>query len=185
MHRQFLQPCLALALLCALVSAREPACADQTEKSATATKNTTRTKTESPKKGAASKTNATVLKSAPIANSISAAKAAPAVKGAAAPCVTLVKDTSGFYQYAYWRGKNGCARRIRLWVFHAENKKWYDSIIIEPKEDATAAAYDGLPVGPSEIVAACYMSGDSTPAGCFSAVAGGLYPIASNSVKLR
>ena len=70
-------------------------------------------------------------------------------------------------------------------MFHAEDKKWYDSIIIEPKEDATDTAYDGLPVASSEIVAVCYMSGDYTPAGCFSQVAGGVYPIASNNVNLR
>ena len=141
-------------------------------------------RTESPNKGAASKMNTLVLQRKPITKSIPAADAALAVKGAAAQCVTLVRDTSPFFR-AYYRAKNGCTRRIRLWVFHAEDKKWYDSIIIEPKEDATDTAYDGLPVASSEIVAVCYMSGDNTPAGCFSQVAGGVYPIASNNVNLR
>jgi hypothetical protein len=185
MYLQFLQPCLAVALLCALVSATEPARADQTQKSTSETRTTTRTTTKSPNNAAASRRNATVPKSTPAAKSTAAAKGAPAVKGAAAQCVTLVKDSSGFYEATYYRAKNGCARRIRLWVFRVEDKKWYDSIIIEPKEDATKAAYDGLPADSSEIVAACYMSGDSTPAGCFSQAAGGIYPIANNNVNLR
>jgi|HubBroStandDraft_6_1064221.scaffolds.fasta_scaffold42785_6 hypothetical protein len=112
-------------------------------------------------------------------------KGIPAIKGEPGACVTLVRDTSGLYQYAYFRGKNGCARRVRLWVFRPDDRKWYDSIILEPREDATSEVADGIGVTTGEVVAACYMDGDTTPPGCFSKIAGGVYPIASNNIDMR
>jgi hypothetical protein len=112
-------------------------------------------------------------------------KGMPTVKGDAAACVKLVRDSSGLYQSAYYRAKNVCARRVRLWVFDTNRKQWLDSIIVESMEDATSVDYDGIAVGDGEVVAACTMSGDITPPGCFQKSAGGLYAVASNNVILR
>jgi hypothetical protein len=109
----------------------------------------------------------------------------PVVKGDAGSCITLVLDKTGFFVTPYYRAKNSCARRIRLWVFDTDRKQWLDSIIVEQREDATSGEYDGIDVGANQVVAACTMSGDTTPPGCFPKVSNGLYAIATNNVILR
>jgi hypothetical protein len=114
-----------------------------------------------------------------------APKGMPAMKGDAASCVTLVRDTTNDYNSPYYRARNACAHRIRLWVFDTGRKQWFDSIILEAGEDATSPSYDGVSAGADQFVAACTMSGDTTPPGCFSKAAGGSYAIATNNVVLH
>jgi len=133
----------------------------------------------------------TIRRNTAATNQIHIPKAAPApkgvpvVKGDAGSCITLVRDTTSFYRTPYYRARNSCARRIRLWVFDTNKKQWLDSIIVEPREDATSGEYDGIDVGSGEVVAACTMSGDTVPPGCFPKISDGLYVIASNNVILR
>jgi hypothetical protein len=133
----------------------------------------------------------TIRRHTTATNQIQIPKAAPApkhmpvVKGDAASCITLVRDTTNYYHTPYYRARNSCARRVRLWVFDTDKKQWRDSIIVEQREDATASDYDGIDVGPGEVVAACTMRGDTNPPGCFPKISGGLYAIATNNVILR
>jgi hypothetical protein len=133
----------------------------------------------------------TIRRSTTVMNQIHAPKAAaalkdmPIVKGDAEPCIKLVRDTSGYYGTPYYRARNDCSRRVRLWVFDTSRKLWLNSIIVESREDATSDEYDGIPVGADQVVAACTMSGDTTPPGCFPKISDGLYAIASNNVILR
>jgi len=133
----------------------------------------------------------TIRRSTTGMNQIHAPKAAaalkdmPIVKGDAEACIKLVRDTSGYYGTPYYRARNDCSRRVRLWVFDTNRKLWFNSIIVESREDATTSEYDGIPVGAGQVVAACTMSGDITPPGCFPKISDGLYAIASNNVILR
>jgi len=133
----------------------------------------------------------TIRRSTTVMNQIHAPKAAPAlkdmpvVKGDAEPCIKLVRDTSGYYGTPYYRARNDCSRRVRLWVFDTNKKQWFNSIIVESREDATSGEYDGIPVGAGQVVAACTMSGDTSPPGCFPKISDGLYAIASNNMILR
>ncbi|MGD0193066.1 MAG: hypothetical protein ABSD74_20205 [Rhizomicrobium sp.] len=112
-------------------------------------------------------------------------KGMPVVKGDAASCIKLVRDPSIYYDPPYYRARNDCDHRVRLWVFDTNKKQWFDSIIVESLEDATTSDYDGISVGEDQVIAACTMSGDATPPGCFPKISGGLYAVASNNVILR
>lgn len=193
MRRQILQRVVWAALLCVLAGVPAAgALTDQAKKNAAAKQQVIivngnsvivikngRVRTKTIKRDTAATSLIHPLSAAPVP------KNAPVVKGDAAPCITLVRDTSGYYPAPYYRARNSCARRIRLWVFDTNKKQWLDSIIVEQREDATASDYDGIDVGANQVVAACTMSGDITPPGCFPKISDGLYAIVSNNMILR
>jgi hypothetical protein len=189
MRGQVLQKIFLLAMLCAFATSQAAdATPDQTKKNQPAkvivvNPNTVIVIRNGRVQTRTIRRNTTVTYHAP--KQAPAPKGMPVVKGDAASCVKLVRDPSTYYDPPYYRARNECERRVRLWVFDTDKKQWFDSIIVESKEDATSIDYDGISVGGGQVVAACIMSGNSTPPGCFPKISGGLYAVANNNVILR